>query len=282
MSAVAAPNPPAATPTPAPAAVRWLPAVLRAAVLLVVAAALLLPRLWRSDSAAGAVVTLRSPADVRREALLAGAAPAALVYSASAPPGAAELDALAAASTRAPLYLALPREVRSVGAAAGPRMLAGRAAAVTFRLRGAPRDSARVFLTEAGARVDSARVTADASGSAKGAFRVRPAVPGWREWSVVARWPRGDSVVAPSAAWVDSAGAPRVLLRAGFPDWESKFVARALEESGARVDQAFALGRGLTVEEGSGSAITPSSVTRACRSRATSSAAGTSRPRAPR
>jgi hypothetical protein len=48
-----------------------------------------------------------------------------------------------------------------------------------------------------------------------------------------------------------------VLVRAGFPDWEAKFVTRALEESGATVASSLALGRGLSVAEGAGGAITP-------------------------
>jgi hypothetical protein len=60
-----------------------------------------------------------------------------------------------------------------------------------------------------------------------------------------------------AGAWVDSAGPTRVLLRAGFPDWEAKFVTRALEESGATVASSLSLGRGLAVAEGAGGAITP-------------------------
>ncbi|MFL5383708.1 MAG: hypothetical protein ACJ8GN_14405 [Longimicrobiaceae bacterium] len=241
-----------------------LPGILRALVLLLLAAALLLPALWRASPAAGRVVRIRSTVDITRaDSLLAGSPPAAVAYESNRPPTAAELETLAAAAERAPLFVAAPAGVRLVEAAATGRPLAGRAAAVTFRLRGAPGDSARVYLSDAGARVDSIGVAADARGEAAGAFRVRPAAPGWREWRVTARWARGDSAGAAAGAWVDSAGPPRVLLRAGFPDWEAKFVARALEESGAAVATTLALGRGLAVAEGAGGAISPARLAQA-------------------
>jgi len=240
-----------------------LPGILRALVLLLLAGALLLPSLWRPSPAAGRVVRIRAAAELgRADSLLAGSPPAALAYESNRPPTAAELDTLAAAAERAPLFVAAPAAVRLVEASASGRLLAGRAAAVTFRLRGAPGDSARVYLSDAGAKVDSIAVGADARGEAAGAFRVRPAAPGWREWRVTARWARGDSVGAAAGAWVDSAGPPRVLLRAGFPDWEAKFVARALEESGATVATTLTLGRGLAVAEGEGGAISAARLAR--------------------
>jgi hypothetical protein len=235
-----------------------LPAILRALVLALLAAVLLLPSLWRATPAAGYAVRIREAADLTRpDSLLAGSPPAALTFEAKQPPTEAELETLAAAAERAPLFVAAPAGVRLVEAAATTRPLAGRAGAVSFRLRGATGDSARVYLSDAGANVDSVTVAADARGEAEGAFRVRPAAPGWREWRVTARWGRGDSASAAAGAWVDSAGAPRVLVRAGFPDWEAKFVVRALEESGAAVASSLALGRGLAVAEGAGGAITP-------------------------
>jgi hypothetical protein len=54
-----------------------------------------------------------------------------------------------------------------------------------------------------------------------------------------------------------------VLLRAGFPDWEAKFVTRALEESGATVATTLSLGRGLAVAEGAGGAISPARLAQA-------------------
>jgi hypothetical protein len=233
-----------------------LPAVLRILVLAILVLALALPSLWRPASVAGSIVRIRSAADLARVGeMLAGAAPAAISYESPLAPSAAGLETLAAAAERAPVFAAAPRAVRLVDATATARPLAGRAAAVSFRVHGPVGDSARVYLTEAGAAVDSLSVRADGRGDASGAFRVRPAADGWREWGVRAVWPRGDSAIATAGAWVDSAGPPRVLVRAGFPDWEAKFVTRALEESGAKVETSTALGRGLAVAEGGGGAI---------------------------
>lgn len=241
-----------------------LPAILRAVLLALLAAALLLPSLWRPAAIAGRTVRIRAPSDLARsDSLLAGSAPAAITWESDRPPTAAQLETLAAASARAPLFVAAPRNARLVEAATTARPLVGRAAAVSFRLRGAAGDSARVFLADAGAVIDSLTVRGDSAGEAAGAFRVRPAAPGWRDWRVTARWARGDSASGVAGAWVDSAGPPRVIVRAGFPDWESKFVTRALEESGATVSASLALGRGLAVAEGGGGAITPARLAQA-------------------
>jgi hypothetical protein len=130
---------------------------------------------------------------------------------------------------------------------------AGRAAAIPFRLRAAPRAGVTVRLSDAAGALDSVRLRTDDGGRAAGAFRVRPARSGWREWTVEAADRR-----AAIGAWVDTAGAPRVLVRAGLPGWESRFLVRALEESGARVDVRFDLGRGMAVGQGGGDAIMPS------------------------
>lgn len=243
---------------------RWLAAALRVVVLALLVSSLLVPSLWRAGAASARVVRVRSSADLARPAsILTGAAPVAVTYESATAPSAVELETLAAAAERAPVYGAIPRTVHLVEASATARPLAGRAAAVSFRIRGPAGDSVRVYLAEGGITVDSASVRADASGEAAGAFRVRPSLPGWREWSVHAAWARGDSASALAGAWVDSAEAPRVLVRAGFPEWEAKFVTRALEESGARVDESLALGRGLAVGEGAGGAITPARLARA-------------------
>ncbi|HYJ78317.1 MAG TPA: hypothetical protein VEW03_01840 [Longimicrobiaceae bacterium] len=232
--------------------------LLRALVLAILAAALLLPQPWRTpDPAPPGVFWL--DAESSADSLLVGTAPALVARESSVPPAPAELDVLAEASRRAPLYAALPPGVRLVEAASSPHPLAGRAAAVSFRVRGAPGDSARVSLAEPAGVLDSVRVRIGARGEAAGAFRVRPAAPGWREWTVRAAWTGGEDRTreALAGAWVDSAGPPRVLVRAGFPDWESKFVVRALEESGARVETSWSLGRGLAVELGAGASFSP-------------------------
>ncbi len=229
-------------------------AVLRALVLAILAAALLHPAVWRDAPASPRPLRIgdRTGTDEIARAALAADAPPLLVRESVRPPSAAELDALAAAAERAPLLAVLPEDAPTVAADAPVSPRAGRAAAIPFRVRTSPRAEVMVRLTDAAGALDSVRLRTDDGGGAAGAFRVRPARAGWREWTVAA----ADRRTA-IGAWVDTAGAPRVLVRAGLPGWESRFIVRALEESGARVDVRFDLGRGMAVGQGGGDAITP-------------------------
>src|SRR4051794_5469327 len=131
-----------------------LPAILRAVILLILAAVLLLPGFWRASPAAGRAVRIRAAADLARpDSLLAGSPPAALTYEAKQPPTAADLETLAAAAERAPLFVAAPAGVRLVEAAATSRPPPRRAAAVSFPLRGPARGRARGHLSRPGADV---------------------------------------------------------------------------------------------------------------------------------
>ncbi len=203
-------------------------AALRALVLALLAALLLLPSVWRDEPATAR--PLRVTARTSAGDIALTDAPLVVRESVS-PPGAAELDALEAAAERTPILAALPANTPAVSLDAPLHPRAGRAAAIPFRIRAAPRREVMVRLADASGAQDSVRLRTDDGGRAAGAFRVRPARPGWREWSVEAEGRR-----ATAGAWVDTAGAPRVLVRAGLPGWESRFVVRALEESGARVD----------------------------------------------
>ncbi|HVH13621.1 MAG TPA: hypothetical protein VM759_11235 [Longimicrobium sp.] len=224
-----------------------IPPLLRAAVLFLLGLGVMLSGVWRTRSGPPAPTWIADARALDRvaDSLLVGRAPPAIARASAAPPTAAELEMLAAAARRAPLYVAAPARAAVVEAQAPARVLSGRAAAVGFRISAAPDDSVWVRLTDETGVLDSLRVRTDAAGRYAGAFRVRPPRPGWREWRVTA----GDAS-ARTGAWVDSAGAPRVIVRAGFPHWESKFVVRALEESGATVETAYDLGRGQLVSAG--------------------------------
>jgi hypothetical protein len=226
--------------------VSFLAPALRAALLALVALALLFPRLWSPAAAPARVARFggaaATPASLRP---YAAEPPALFVRSSPRPPSGDELAALRAAGSLAPLVVALP-EGRTVLRAEAPAMpRAGRAAAVEARVGGRPGETVTLRLADDAGPLDSARVTLDAAGRGAVAFRIRPPRSGWREWTVAAG---GDT--ARTGAWVDSAPPPRVQVRAGLPSWESKFAVRALEESGASVDLALALGRGLGVAGG--------------------------------
>ena len=226
-----------------------LPALLRVGVLAALAGALVVPAPRAAAPEGGRVVRLTGGAAAARDvgALLVGAPPALLVRAAEQAPGTAEMDALAAAAARAPLLARLPQEASWLEARPPQEPAAGRAAAIPFRLRAAPGDSVWVRLEDEAGPADSLRVAAGPDGVAEGAFRVRPPRAGWREWTVEAA-----GRTTRTGAWVAEAAAPRVRVVAGPPSWETRFLVRALEESGAEVTLSQPLGRGLEVRQGDG------------------------------
>ncbi|CAN5882987.1 hypothetical protein BH23GEM9_BH23GEM9_26560 [soil metagenome] len=188
--------------------------------------------------------------------------PASLLVRATvAPPDAHELDVLASLAAGAPLIAALP-PAPVIIASAPQRLVAGRAAALPFELAGDAGTIARVELRDANDNLlDSARVGIGAEGTARAAFRVRPAGPGWHEWRIVGdggdTGDRGDggdggAVRAAGASgtvftggWAVEAREPRVLVAAGPATPEARFVVAALEESGVSVELRQPLGHGL-------------------------------------
>lgn len=222
--------------------VRAAPAVLRVVLLalLVLLAARLLPA--AADGGAAAVLRLGDDPQDELRPLFRGAGADLLVRRSESAPSAEELDALAAAARLAPLVALRPDSASLLLVEPPVRPRAGRAAAVAFRVASRAGDTLSVRLEGLQGETDSARVVAGGDGWARGAFRLRPARPGWSEWRV-----RAAGRGAATGAWVAPDSAPRVLVVAGPPEWESKFVARALEESGARVDLVQPLGRGLEV-----------------------------------
>jgi hypothetical protein len=224
-----------------------LPALLRAVVLTLLAAALLLPD-GEMDGAAPALRVDGARAIERAEAaLVADPPPPAVFRSGTSAPSDRELELLAALGRRAPVIAALPPSASGVEARPPVTAAAARSAALPFELRGIPGDTVRVRIADGAGVLDSARVVLDATGHHAGAFRIRPPRGGWREWTVHA-----GNAVARTGAWVDSGAPPLVVVRAGMPHWESKFVVRALEESGATVRVAYDLGRGMSVAGGGG------------------------------
>lgn len=221
---------------------RAAPAVLRVillALLVLLATRLLAPS---ADGEGPGVVRLEDGATEALRPLFRGARADLLVRASRSAPTAGELDALSAASRLAPLVAVRPDSAPILLVEPPVRARAGRAAALAYRVSARPGDTLSVRLEGLQGEADSARVVAGGDGWARGAFRLRPARPGWSEWRV-----RAGGEETATGAWVAPESAPRVLVVAGPPGWESKFVARALEESGARVDLVQPLGRGLEV-----------------------------------
>lgn len=186
-----------------------------------------------------------TPGDALLRRVLSGEQlPALLVRGAQGAPTAAELEGLAAAARVAPLAVALPETLPRLRLEPLPELRAGRRAALALTIRGEPGAAVPVRLFDETGAVDSASLTIGTGGAAEAAFRIRPVREGWREWRVVAG---ADETSATTGAWVRAAGPPRVLLVSGPPSTEGRFIARALEEDGARVTAAIALGRGVRV-----------------------------------
>lgn len=233
------------------------PALFRAALLGLLAAALfLLPRTESGRPpgvlvlpASGAPVGDADAAGSMLRSALADAPPALVVRAATTPPDETELATLAALARRAPLLAAFPPDAPRLAAEPPARPRAGRAAAIRVSVRGAPHDTVQVRLADAAGPLDSAWLALDAAGAGAIGLRVRPAAPGWQEWIVSAA---GETRRV--GAWVRSAEPPRVLAVSGPPSWEVRYAARALEEAGARVEVSQALGRGLSVGGEAGAA----------------------------
>jgi hypothetical protein len=192
------------------------------------------PRGDPADGAAGWAAALADP----------GGAPVAR-RDADAP-SSAELDALAALASRRPLAVALPAAPVGVALAVAGPLARSRGGALTITARGAPGGSRTVVVTDdAGAR-DTLAVALGGDGAGTAGLSVHPATAGWRRWTAVAG---GDTATA--AAWVEDRGPASVAVRGGADGWETRFVARALEEAGFPVAIRVPVGRAGRVEGGS-------------------------------
>lgn len=229
------------------------PAVLRGLVLCSLVAALVLDS--RAESGEGREVLWLGPAHSSSgdsagthppltRVLTGERVPALVVREAEEPPTPAELETLAAAAEVAPLAVALPAGPPPLRVEPLPELRAGRAASLAFSIRGAPGTDLPVRLLDESGVLDSMQVTIGARGVAEATFRIRPLHEGWREWRV-----ETSTGQAAAGGWVRPERPPRVLLASGPPSVEGRFIARALEESGAQVTVAISLGRELRVGE---------------------------------
>lgn len=222
-----------------------LPAALRVLLLVLLAASLLLPSTGSVPTSPDEPVRVDSAGAGLQGLLVQRDPPPLLVRTTETPPSADEVELLTGLAHRSPLLLALPDRLPALRLV-GPDtpMRAGRTSAVRFVVRGQPGDTTAVRLVEAGGAIDSIRVVIGAGGEGHGAFRLRLSLAGWHEWRVETAAAAGGI-----GGWVAEADPLRVLVVAGPPTWETRFTARALEESGAEVALVQSLGRGLGIGE---------------------------------
>jgi hypothetical protein len=120
--------------------------------------------------------------------------------------------------------------------------VAMRRSALGVTLRATPDSEVRVTVDEASGTADTLSVRIGPSGTATVSVAIEPAVAGLGTWTVRAV---GKSVT--THAWVQPEAAVRVLLMTGAPGWESRYLARALEEAGVSLSMHQALGRDQAV-----------------------------------
>lgn len=200
----------------------------------------------------GTAVLRGDVGDVERLAdlLLAPDAPGTIARPPGTAPTETELALLAAAADRAPLTIGLPSDPLPVRVLPPTAPRVGRFAAVRFTAPARSRDTVVARLIGAGGVVDSVRVTPGPGRAAEGAFRIRPGVAGWTEWTVAV----GPGAAATAGAWVAEAGPPRLLVVAGPPSWESRYAIRALERSGVDLALVQHLGRDNVITSGDATA----------------------------
>lgn len=215
------------------------PALLRAGVLGLLGVALLWGAGGSVEGGAGARVleleagsgTWPSAAD---GALLA-------VRPSGEPPTPQEIEVLEGVARSVPILAVQPAS-GGVWAEAPRAPRAERAAALPFGVQGGePEGEVTARILDGAGVLDSLRLRLDPSGGGGGAFRLRPARGGWHEWRVEVEGVGAQTV----GAWVREAAAPRVLVVAGPPTWESRFLLRALDEAGVETTAVLPLGQGF-------------------------------------
>ena len=219
------------------------PLILRGVLILLLAAALMAPEPAQEESGAR-VLRLSDEEASLIDHLLDADTPGLFVRAHAEPPSDAELALLGSLARRAPLLATLPEAMPPLRVQAPSDLRVGRRAALPFTLRGTPGDTLAAFLIEGGTPVDSLRIALGPRGDASGAFRLRPTSAGWREWGVEAA-----ASAVEVGGWVEEGAAPSVLLLTGAPGWESRFLARALEESGATVTLSQTVAPGVQLGE---------------------------------
>lgn len=220
----------------------------------------------RGDGAGSAAIRVSAdtPTDMLATEITSTKA-ASLVYSDTVAPSRAAAALLgAAAKLGRDVTLTLPTAPEPVSVRAPRAPVAQRRAALSVTVRGRPATERRLILEGETGQSDSLVVSIGPDGSGTVAVGIEPTRAGLASWTVrtvhgasaegagtegvAAEEPReyGASEVNAST-WVRPPTPLRVLVMTESPDWESRYIVRALEAGGAEVAVRQALGNNQVV-----------------------------------
>lgn len=185
---------------------------------------------------------------------------APLAYRDSIPPSRAISTLLASAATEGrTVEFEVPDAPPRLVAYAPLAPIAQRRAALIVRLRGEARESVRLTIEDGTGHADTISVSIGPDGVTETRVAVEPARSGLERWTLST-----DSDTTTTTAWVRPAEEARVLVLTGPPDWESRYLVRALESSGLDVEVRQELGRGLVIgsDAATGSVLSPDELSR--------------------
>ena len=207
-----------------------------------------LPRVGQGSGAVR--VTSESPlTDVIR--LAASEASPPLIYDDDTPPSAGVATALgAAAASGQDVTLLVPGTTPALSARLAPGLTAMRRTALTVTLSGSTA-SGPVIVEDASGGLDTLTLPEPLDGVVTVSAAVEPTRMGVATWRV-----RSGPDEVRLRAWARPAADVRVLVLTGLPDWESRYLIRALESAGMSVDVRQELGRDLAVVSGTTGAPT--------------------------
>jgi len=168
--------------------------------------------------------------------------PSVVRRTSTTPPDPGELLRLRALSPEVPLEISLPGDPPPLRLDPPRWARAERAGALTAALHGTPGAVVELVVEGDAGVQDTLEVVVDSAGGGEAVLPFRPVREGWHQWRAIAGGDtaRGGVLVAPPRPI-------RVLALAGGAGWESRFVVRALEESGVSVTLRQPLGGGRWV-----------------------------------
>lgn len=200
----------------------------------------------RGDSSGG--VDIRLTAGTAAGALaaeLAAMTSGRVVYTDSTAPSRAVTALMSAAPKMGrDVVLVLPERSTSISVRPPVAPVAQRRTALSISVHGEAGSEVRLTIDDDAGASDSVTVSIGPDGIGTAALGIEPARAGLNRWTARVA---GSTTVARAAAWVRPAEPLDVLVDAATPDWETRYLVRALEAGGARVVVRQTVGADLVV-----------------------------------